>query len=101
MDATLGEIHMISDFIDIFLYFSGLPPDRAVEFSINIVLGTVPISKPLYSICLVELEEIKDQLNKLETRGFIRQTENVTVHQFFFFNRGIEVRDCILYITDD
>ena len=36
------------EFPDVFKEISGLPPDRAVEFSIDTILGTVPISKAPY-----------------------------------------------------
>ena len=50
---------------------SGLPPDREMEFCIDLVPGTEPISRPPYRMALVELEELKRLLQELLDRGFI------------------------------
>jgi hypothetical protein len=41
---------------------SGMPPQRAIEFKIELQLGTAPISKVLYRMVPVELAELKIQL---------------------------------------
>ena len=38
---------------------SGLPLDRAIEFVIELVLGTEPISIPPYRMAPAELKELK------------------------------------------
>nr|GFD43409.1 putative reverse transcriptase domain, aspartic peptidase domain protein [Tanacetum cinerariifolium] len=50
----------------------GIPPVREVEFNIELILGAEPISKALYRMALIELKELKDQLQELLERGFIR-----------------------------
>nr|GFB68448.1 DNA/RNA polymerases superfamily protein [Tanacetum cinerariifolium] len=50
----------------------GIPPVREVEFSIELILGVEPISKALYRMASIELKELKDQLQELLERGFIR-----------------------------
>ena len=50
----------------------GLPPDREVEFSIDLVPGTAPISKAPYRMALAKLKELKGQLEELLDKGFIR-----------------------------
>ncbi|GJV26200.1 putative reverse transcriptase domain-containing protein [Tanacetum coccineum] len=50
----------------------GLPPEREVEFTIELIPGTQPISKAPYRMAPVELKELKDQLQELLERGFIR-----------------------------
>ena len=49
----------------------GLPPDRDVEFSIELEPGTAPISRRPYCMALKELVEMKKQLEKLLEKGFI------------------------------
>ena len=45
----LGEIPVVKDFLDVFLEeLSRLPPNREIEFGIDVPLGTQPISIPLY-----------------------------------------------------
>ncbi|GKA69100.1 putative reverse transcriptase domain-containing protein [Tanacetum coccineum] len=50
----------------------GLPPECEVEFTIKLIPGAQPISKAPYRMTPVELKELKDQLQELSERGFIR-----------------------------
>nr|GFB92747.1 putative reverse transcriptase domain, aspartic peptidase domain protein [Tanacetum cinerariifolium] len=50
----------------------GIPPVRKVEFSIELIPGAEPISKAPYRMAPIELKELKDQLQELLERGFIR-----------------------------
>jgi len=46
---TVEEIPIVCEFLDVFLEdLPGLPPDRDVEFKIDLVLGTAPISRRPY-----------------------------------------------------
>ena len=51
---------------------AGLPPDREVEFTIDLIPGTEPISIPPYRMAPAELRELKAQLEELLSKGFIR-----------------------------
>ena len=52
---ALGEILVVKDFSDIFPEeLPGLPPDREIEFVIDVPLGTQPISIPLYRMAPLE-----------------------------------------------
>ncbi len=48
-----------------------MPPDREVEFVIDVVPGTAPISKAPYRMAPTELTELKSQLQDLMDRGFV------------------------------
>ncbi|GAA0174564.1 hypothetical protein LIER_27932 [Lithospermum erythrorhizon] len=50
----------------------GLPPTRELEFSIEVVPATAPISIAPYRMAPVELRELKTQLQELLDKGFIR-----------------------------
>ena len=50
----------------------GLPPDRAIVFEIELMLGTSPIFKAPYRMASIELKELQTQLQELLDRGFIR-----------------------------
>ena len=50
----------------------GLPPDRKIEFVIELVLRTTPISKAPYRMALTKLKELKTQLQELLDKKFIR-----------------------------
>ncbi|GKV24406.1 hypothetical protein SLEP1_g34021 [Rubroshorea leprosula] len=51
---------------------SELPPNREVEFSIDLVPGIAPISKAPYRMAPTKLKELKEQLQELLDKGFIR-----------------------------
>ena len=51
---------------------SGLPPQRDVDFCIELHLGTSLISMTLHRMAPVELQELKVQTQELLDKGFIR-----------------------------
>jgi hypothetical protein len=48
-----------------------MPPDRDIEFLIELLPGTPPISKRPYRMPINELVELKKQIAKLQAKGFI------------------------------
>jgi hypothetical protein len=50
----------------------GMPPDRDIEFAIELQPGTAPISKRPYRMPPAKLAELKKQLQELLDKGFIR-----------------------------
>ncbi|KAL0536750.1 hypothetical protein IC582_025710 [Cucumis melo] len=52
--------------------FRGLPPDREIEFTIELLPGTTPISQAPYRMAPSELKELKMQLQELVDKGYIR-----------------------------
>ncbi|XP_043805273.1 uncharacterized protein LOC122721498 [Manihot esculenta] len=63
----------VCDFSDVFPdELPGLPPEREVEFAIDVVPGTTPISIAPYRMAPTELKELKVQLQELLDKGFIR-----------------------------
>jgi len=50
----------------------GLPPDMEVEFAIELIPGTTPISRRPYRMPPNELAELKNQLKELLDKGFIQ-----------------------------
>jgi hypothetical protein len=58
--------------LDVFLQeLPGIPPDRDIEFIIDLLLGTSPISKRPYRMPINELVELKKQITELQSKGFI------------------------------
>ncbi|XP_033517331.2 uncharacterized protein [Nicotiana tomentosiformis] len=49
----------------------GFPPEREIEFPIELVPGTTPISIAPYRMAPAELKELKGQLQELLEKGFI------------------------------
>jgi hypothetical protein len=50
----------------------GMPPDREVEFVIDLLPETAPISKRPYRMSLEELKDLNKQLTELQEAGYIR-----------------------------
>ena len=61
---------MVDEFPDVFP--DGMPPDRDIEFIIELLSGTAPIAKRPYRMGVNELEELKKQIKELQEKGFIR-----------------------------
>ena len=48
-----------------------LPPDREIEFKIDLLPGTAPILKAPYMMVPLELKELKSQLQELLDKSYI------------------------------
>ena len=71
-EPSLSDILTISNYPDVFPEeLPGLPPQREIEFSIDVVPGATPTSITLYRMAPVELKELKLQLQELLEKGFI------------------------------
>jgi hypothetical protein len=69
----ISDVPVVCEFEDVFPKdLPGLPPDRDVEFVINLVLGTASIAQSLYHMAKVELKLLKVELNSLLEKVFIR-----------------------------
>ncbi|KZV58750.1 hypothetical protein F511_21075 [Dorcoceras hygrometricum] len=70
---NLVDIPLVCEFADVFPdAIPGFPPYREVDFSIELMPGTQPISKEPYRIAPIELKELKEQLEDLLAKGYIR-----------------------------
>jgi hypothetical protein len=70
---SLEDIKVVCDFRDVFPDdLSGMPPDRDIEFVIDLLPGTTPISKRPYRMSSDQLLELKKQIKELMEKGFIR-----------------------------
>jgi hypothetical protein len=63
---------VVCEFLDVFPEeLPGMPPDRELEFAIEIVPGTAPIYKKYYRMPGPELAELKKHLDELLQKGYI------------------------------
>jgi hypothetical protein len=65
----LEIIKVVSEFQYVFL---GMPLEQKVEFVIELLPGTAPISKRAYRVSRPELVELKKQIDELSEKGYIR-----------------------------
>jgi hypothetical protein len=71
------NIRVVRDFLDVFPEeLARMPPDREVEFIIDLLPGTTPISKRPYRISVGELKELKKQLTELQEAGYIHSSSS-------------------------
>jgi hypothetical protein len=69
----LKDIPIVCEYPDVFPDdLPGMPPDRDIEFIVELQPGTAPISKRSYRMPPNELAELKIQLQNLLDKGFIR-----------------------------
>ena len=69
----LADIPVVCEYPDVFPDdLPGMPPDRDVEFAIELQPGTAPISRRPYRMPPNELVELKKQLQELLDKGYIR-----------------------------
>ena len=76
----------------------GIPPDRDIDCCIDMEPGTRPISIPPYRMTLVELRELKAQLQELLDKGFIRPSASPWGAPILFVKKkDRSLRMCIDY----
>ncbi|KAA3460493.1 ATP-dependent zinc metalloprotease FtsH [Gossypium australe] len=72
-EEGVSGVRTIRDFEDVFSEeLPRIPPDREVEFGIDLLPGTAPVSIAPYRMAPKELVELKAQIQELLDRGFIR-----------------------------
>jgi hypothetical protein len=75
--TLIGKILVVCEFSNVFPdELPGLSPDRDVEFAIEFILGTPPISRRPYRMPPNELAELKKQLQDLLKKGLIRPSSS-------------------------
>nr|CAD1842409.1 unnamed protein product [Ananas comosus var. bracteatus] len=71
---ALEELLVVREFPDVFpTELPGMPLDRKIEFVIDLIPGTAPISKAPYRMAPAELKEFRAQLQDLLDKEFIRR----------------------------
>ena len=97
--TRLEDIPIVKEFPDVFPDdISGLPPDREIEFVIELIPGTKPISIPPYRMAPAELKKLKAQLEELLSKGFIQPSTSPWGAQVLFVKKKDgSLRLCINY----
>ena len=96
---TLQSVPVVNEFPDVFPYeLPGLPLEREVEFAIDLLPDTQPISIHPYRMAPAELKELKEQLRDLLEKGFIRpSTSPWGAPVLFVRKKDGSLRMCIDY----
>ncbi|XP_070025629.1 uncharacterized protein [Nicotiana sylvestris] len=96
---TLQLVPVVREFPEVFLDdLPGLPPERIIDFDIDLMPGTQPISIPPYRMAPAELNELREQLKDLLDKGFIRPSVSPWgVPVLFVKKKDGSLRMCVDY----
>jgi hypothetical protein len=99
IELPLKKIPVVCEYADVFPdELPGMPPDRDIEFAIELQPGTTPISKRPYWMPPTELAELKKQQQELLDKGFIRPSTSPWGCPALFVKKKDEsLRLCIDY----
>ncbi|KAL4339521.1 hypothetical protein GQ457_08G036240 [Hibiscus cannabinus] len=76
-DLRLEDIDTVKEFPEVFPNdLPGLPPNREMEFGIEVQPGVFPVSIAPYRMAPVELKELKTQLQELQDKRFIQPSSS-------------------------
>ncbi|GKE25405.1 putative reverse transcriptase domain-containing protein [Tanacetum coccineum] len=76
-EPKVSDISVVQDFVEVFPeYLSGLPPQRQVEFRIDLVPGATPVVKSPYRLAPSKMQEFSAQLQELQDKDFIRPSHS-------------------------
>ena len=75
--ATVDDVPVVREYPDVFPEdLPGIPPERQVEFRIDLIPGAAPIAKAPYRLAPPEMQELSTQLQELLEKGFIRPSSS-------------------------
>ena len=73
IERKIEDVPVVAEFPDVFPEeLPGLPPNRQVEFRIDLIPGTAPIAKAPYLLAPSEMKQLMTQLQEMLSKGFIR-----------------------------
>ena len=78
-EVPFRNISVVQEFSDVFPEeISGMPPPKEVEFCIDLIRGSTPISKGPHRMALAELKELKTLVGKITRKG-LHKSQHVTM----------------------
>jgi hypothetical protein len=87
-EKSLEHIKIVCEYPDVFLEeLPGMPPDRDIKFSVELLPKTAPISKRAYRMDVKDLIELKQQIEELLEKGFIRPNSSPWGAPILFVNK--------------
>ena len=79
----LEDYQVLQEFKDVFPdEILGLPPKRDIDFTIELVPGTTPVSKTPCRMSTLKMLELKMQLQELLEKKYIRPSVSPWEHRF-------------------
>jgi hypothetical protein len=94
--TSLNEIRVAQEYPEVFPEnLPGMPPDRDIEFIIELLPGTPPISKRPNRMPVNELVELKKQIGELQSKGFIRPSSSPWEHPCCSWKKKTKHNRCV------
>jgi hypothetical protein len=99
VELKLEDIHVVWEFLDVFPNdLPGMPPERVIEFKIELQPGMTPIAKAPYKMSPVDMKELKIQLQGLLDKGYIHpSTSPWGCSTLFVEKKDKELHLCVDY----
>jgi hypothetical protein len=99
VEPTLEEVPVVCEYPDVFPEeLPGMPPDRDIEFIIELIPGTAPIAQRPYRMNPQELIELKKQLDDMLRKRLIRPSASPWGSPIIFVDkRDGTIRLCVDY----
>jgi hypothetical protein len=99
VELKLEDIHVVREFLDLFPDdLPRMPPERAIEFKIELQPGAAPIAEAPYKMSPMEMKGLKIQLQGLLDKGYIRpSTSPWGCSVLFVEKKDKELRLCVDY----
>ncbi|XP_071699523.1 uncharacterized protein [Rutidosis leptorrhynchoides] len=74
----IEDLPIVRDYKDVFPNdLPGVPPERQVEFRIELIPDAAPIAKTPYRLAPTKMQELMSQLQELLDKGFIRPSNSL------------------------
>jgi hypothetical protein len=101
LDASQGsEVPVVNEFPDFFPEeLPGMPPDRDIEFVIELKPGTAPIYKTPYRMASPELAKLKEHIKELLEKGFICPSSSSWGAPVIFVPKKDGTKGCVWIIV--
>ena len=92
-------LHVVEEFPNIFpKELPGLPPDREIEFCIDLIPRAQPVSMPPYRTTRAELTKLRKQFDELLEKGIIRSNTSPWGAPVLFAKKVVSsLRLCVDY----
>ncbi|GAA0170210.1 hypothetical protein LIER_24520 [Lithospermum erythrorhizon] len=98
-EVRLEDVRVVREFEDVFPEdLPGLPPEREIEFAIEVIPGTAPISHPPYRLAPAELQELRTHQEAQDTPRVVTGTLflcDIEARVLFDFGATQSYRDCL------
>jgi hypothetical protein len=75
--TSIEDIQIVNEYLDVFPdELPGMPPERDIEFIIELLPRTAPIAKRPYRMGVNELAKLKKQIRELLYKGYVQPSSS-------------------------